>query len=327
MKKIYLLTLLLAFASFTFAQSKTGSALNVQKVNQKITVNSSKATGDTLMHFDGSAFAVNSTDATAFGFVNEDLDLLTAYNAASGWTSDWMGFYSVDPADFLHTDVDSAHFIGSTSWFNPAGQSDDWFSFGPITLTAGADLTWAVKCNSGYRDGYKVFVSSTGMSNYTDFTSTPLYSRTDLYPNTNDAVDTVWTYYTVSIPTSYSGGQIYVGFQHYALDMDVLFLDEMSLIEKPLGISEASVNGIKLSQNQPNPANGVTLVHYELDNAAKVTLDIFDISGRLVFSTEEGMQNAGSHNINIDVNKIEKGTYFYSLKADNNRLTKKMIIL
>jgi len=86
------------------------------------------------------------------------------------------------------------------------------------------------------------------------------------------------------------------------------------------------IDGIKLSQNQPNPATNATLIQYEIQNNASVSLEIYDITGRLVLSYDEGNQIAGKHNILVDSDKLMKGTYFYSLKADNHRLTKKMII-
>ncbi|MFH0867005.1 MAG: T9SS type A sorting domain-containing protein [Bacteroidota bacterium] len=99
-----------------------------------------------------------------------------------------------------------------------------------------------------------------------------------------------------------------------------------------LGDGTAGINdnfffdGIKLSQNQPNPSNGSTMIQYELQNAGNVTLEIYDLTGRLVVSSDEGKQNAGQHNILIDSEKLNEGAYYYSLKADNHRLTKKMVV-
>jgi hypothetical protein len=87
------------------------------------------------------------------------------------------------------------------------------------------------------------------------------------------------------------------------------------------------VDGIKLSQNQPNPASGSTLIQYEIKNEANVVMEIYDQNGRLVNSYNEGKQTAGLHHIQIDINKYSGGFYYYSLKADHHRLTKKMILL
>lgn len=112
---------------------------------------------------------------------------------------------------------------------------------------------------------------------------------------------------------------------NWGLDLDMY-------IWAVVDMSGANINdnyyfdGIKLSQNQPNPANNSTLVQYEIQNAGNVTLEIYDITGRQVVFMDEGKQAAGQHNIWIDSEKLNDGTYYYSLKADNHRLTKKMII-
>jgi len=87
------------------------------------------------------------------------------------------------------------------------------------------------------------------------------------------------------------------------------------------------VDQIKLSQNQPNPASGSALIQYAIEKNANVKLEIYDLNGRLVVSCNEGMQTAGNHNISLEVGKLQQGTYYYSLKADNHRLTKKMTII
>jgi len=85
-------------------------------------------------------------------------------------------------------------------------------------------------------------------------------------------------------------------------------------------------NGIKLTQNQPNPAGKETTILYELQNNAKVTFEIYDVTGKKVVSINEGLQDKGRHNINLTTEKLASGTYYYTLKADNNRITKKMVI-
>ena len=320
--------LFLVCATIIFAQTKNGQNSKAIRSNKQIdvSVQLDKALGDTLCYFDGSGFYVNATDQAAFNMVNEDIDGLTVHQA--GWTSDWMGFYSLDAADLQPNDVDSAFFVGASSWFDPLGQSDNWFSFGPITVPAtGMSLTWAVKCNL-YRDGYKVWTSATGMANYTDFAGTPIYSRTDMaQPSNTAATDTVWTYYTVEIPISYNGGPLYIGFQHYAMDMDVLFLDEFSLIEiQASGIENANKN-VSVTQNYPNPVMSTTAFSYTLAQNANVTVEVFDITGRLVMSMEQGNKTAGTHQAIINAENLNSGSYFYTLTAGENKTTKKMVVV
>ncbi|MFA4851091.1 MAG: T9SS type A sorting domain-containing protein [Bacteroidales bacterium] len=86
------------------------------------------------------------------------------------------------------------------------------------------------------------------------------------------------------------------------------------------------IDGIKLSQNQPNPASDATLVQYEIQNSGNVILEIYDMAGKLILSYDEGKQTAGRHSILIDSEKLRNGIYYYSLKTGKHRLTKKMLI-
>ncbi len=86
-------------------------------------------------------------------------------------------------------------------------------------------------------------------------------------------------------------------------------------------------NGMKLSQNNPNPMNGNTVIQYELEKyTTSVELEIFDVQGRKAVVINEGEKAAGRHSISIENTKLAAGTYYYSLKANGNRLTKKMVV-
>jgi hypothetical protein len=84
------------------------------------------------------------------------------------------------------------------------------------------------------------------------------------------------------------------------------------------------VDGIKLSCD-PNPATVHSKIQYEIQDKAKVTLEIFDVNGRMVDVYHEGEQAAGKHTIRVDLNKLHSGIYYYSLQAGSHRLTKKLV--
>jgi hypothetical protein len=329
MKKIYFLILFSVCSTIIFAQTRTGQNQNITQNTNSISVSSTttKAIGDTMMYFDGNGFYVNPLDSGAFNILNEDMDGLTVHQ--SGWTSKWMYFYSTDAADLQPTDIDTAYYIGSSSWFDPAGTSDDWYEMGPISVPSatGLKLTWKVKCNPGYRDGYKVWASSTGMSNYTNFIGTPLFTRTDMYPSNTQGTDTVWTIKTVDIPPSYNGGPVYIGFQHYAVDMDVLFFDEISLVEKLVTGIDKTNNDVIVNEIYPNPVCNSTMFSYQLTKNVNVNVDVLDMAGRLVISMPQGNQEAGTHRVTINAETLSNGTYFYTLTAGDSKTTKKMVVV
>ncbi len=90
---------------------------------------------------------------------------------------------------------------------------------------------------------------------------------------------------------------------------------------------EYFANGIKLSQNFPNPVNNSTIVEYEIEKNSEVILEILNIKGQKLVMIDEGFKKAGKYSINIDLEEFSSGTYYYSLKSGNQRLTKKMIVV
>ncbi len=81
-----------------------------------------------------------------------------------------------------------------------------------------------------------------------------------------------------------------------------------------------------LDQNYPNPFNGRTEITYKLAVANNVTVDVSDITGRVVTQLDEGFRSAGDHKVAIDAADFESGIYFYTLKAGDFSETKRMIV-
>ena len=84
--------------------------------------------------------------------------------------------------------------------------------------------------------------------------------------------------------------------------------------------------GNLLNQNYPNPFTGSTEISYEIGQADQVTIQVMDMTGRVVLTLNEGMQPAGSHTCTVDASGLEAGMYFYTLKAGSYSETKRMIL-
>jgi hypothetical protein len=114
-------------------------------------------------------------------------------------------------------------------------------------------------------------------------------------------------------------------FQAWPLDIDFAIWPVVDNSSSSID-DEGFFDGIKLGQSQPNPAGAETTIQYELQNNADVTFEMYDVTGKKVISMNEGAQNKGKHTINLTTEKLASGTYYYSLKADNNRITKKLVV-
>lgn len=324
MKKLYILLAMVLVTSMTFAQtfSRSGIPTDAHKANGP-QILSTKAIGDTLMFFNGNGFFVNSTDNPNFQLLNEDYD---GFTTANNMCKNWCYYFSLDLAKHGRPgDVDSAKFIGATSWFNPIGKALNWFAFGPLTIpTTGAVLRWHNRNNPGYTDGYQVSLSKTGKE-ITHFNDDYIFKKND--NASPPGADTLWTQRSVGIPANLAGQQIYIAFIHNANDMDVLWLDHFLLITaNNLGVDENSSKNFEVYQNNPNPSKGTTSIGFQLQTAAKVNIAVHDLAGRLVENIDLGQLSNGIHAHEINTSDFGKGMYFYTVTVNKESVTRKMIV-
>ena len=66
----------------------------------------------------------------------------------------------------------------------------------------------------------------------------------------------------------------------------------------------------------PNPSSGLTRLRYELPTSADVTVEVFDVLGRLVQTVEAGPQPEGRQSVEIDGASLGAGTYLYRVSME-----------
>lgn len=89
---------------------------------------------------------------------------------------------------------------------------------------------------------------------------------------------------------------------------------------------DLTVAASSLEQNYPNPFNHSTEISYELGSAQDVTIEVQDMTGRVVMVRNEGLKPAGTHTCTIQAADLESGIYFYTLKAGQFEETKRMVV-
>jgi hypothetical protein len=103
-----------------------------------------------------------------------------------------------------------------------------------------------------------------------------------------------------------------------------------------VGVEESSEFGIRigefgLMQNKPNPFNKLTAISYQLQAPSHTTLQIYDITGRLVKTLVNESQEPGEYHIHWDsrtsVSVVRSGIYFYRLTCGDYTATRKLTIL
>jgi len=110
-----------------------------------------------------------------------------------------------------------------------------------------------------------------------------------------------------------------------------VYLAIFAIVEESLSSIEEQgfINGVKLT-TFPNPALTSDNVRfdYALESSAKaVEIRVFDMSGKLVHTIEEGSRAAGVHTVNVSAGTLTAGSYIYAITADNKRIAKRMEIV
>jgi len=95
---------------------------------------------------------------------------------------------------------------------------------------------------------------------------------------------------------------------------------------------KSKVQKVRLMQNQPNPFSCFTSISYQLPIDDKVTLNVYDLSGRLIVTLIDEIQHAGIHTTYWDGKDksgkaLSNGIYFYQVMTNLNRVTKKTIVI
>jgi hypothetical protein len=129
--------------------------------------------------------------------------------------------------------------------------------------------------------------------------------------------------YWIEYPDS---GKVMIISPESDISLTAVFIDPVSVNKQ--ADNEQVTSGL-LHQNYPNPFNPTTTIVYELPYAGTVTIQIFDITGRVVTEITDRKHQAGVHKVSFSVNDhhISSGVYLYSLTFDGKVETRRMTII
>ena len=82
-----------------------------------------------------------------------------------------------------------------------------------------------------------------------------------------------------------------------------------------------------LHQNYPNPFNPTTTIAYDLPKPEHVTLRVYNVLGRLVYSLVDRKQAAGRYTVQFNASSLASGLYFYRIHAGSFVVTKKLMLI
>lgn len=76
----------------------------------------------------------------------------------------------------------------------------------------------------------------------------------------------------------------------------------------------------------PNPASSTTTLDYALTDASNVTLQVYDMNGRLLSSLDKGRQSSGKHSLQMNVQNMKSGVYVIRVITNKSTNTAKLIV-
>ena len=118
------------------------------------------------------------------------------------------------------------------------------------------------------------------------------------------------------------------GVNHY-MNLSRFIEEFLFLSEAMTGIEdrELSPSGILLRKVFPNPFTSSTTIQFDLSGAAHVSLQVYDVSGRMVESLADGELINGRHSVVLDKGDLVPGMYIIVLKTGTAVETRNCILL
>ena len=119
-------------------------------------------------------------------------------------------------------------------------------------------------------------------------------------------------------------------------DYEILSIIAANILSKAMNIEQRDgllPETFELSQNFPNPFNPSTDIQFTVGKDALVSLNIYDIQGRLVSSlVDNSFYSSGSYKITWDGNnqhgtQVPSGMYMYKLVSEHQTVSRKMVLM
>ena len=115
-------------------------------------------------------------------------------------------------------------------------------------------------------------------------------------------------------------------FEQIQSDAFLFLYNQLFSVEVPID-HEVIPKSFTLHQNYPNPFNPITTLRYDLPQETDVTLTIYDITGRMVQTLVNELQQSGMKKVIWNASDVSSGVYIYRIQAGNFTQTRKMILL
>jgi hypothetical protein len=265
-------------------------------------------------------FSTTTGIALPAGWKQNNVDnntVSSSLNAYSFGTNAWV------TRNWATAYPDHGRVVMSTSWYNPAGTSNDWLITPQFTVPNNSILDWdAIATDPSYKDGYQVKLSTTGTLT-TDFTTNLM---------TVAAENAAWTTRGLSL-NAYAGQQVYIAFVNNSNDKYLLLLDNIRVHTPPANDGEVlSITGIQrykagagtqnitgVFRSMGYTAANSTLLHYSVNNGPASTTSV-NFGTALNYGQTANFTFTVPANVNLGTNNIKVWVTSVNQVAETNLL-------
>jgi hypothetical protein len=96
-------------------------------------------------------------------------------------------------------------------------------------------------------------------------------------------------------------------------------------ISGPVSIASTTIPRFEVYQNMPNPFTGTTDIRVDLNQAAKMKLEVMNLLGDVVIS-EQIMGSKGKNMLKVNSDELNPGVYLYTIEVAGIKTTKRMVV-
>ena len=133
---------------------------------------------------------------------------------------------------------------------------------------------------------------------------------------------------TINKPTSYSYSDTKLQKGNYSYRLKQVDFNGNFEYHKLLNsVTVSSPAKYSLEQNYPNPFNPSTKISFQLPNDSKVSLKVYDISGKEITTLVNDFKTAGYYTVEFNAANLASGVYFYNIHAGDYSKVMKMVVV
>jgi len=115
--------------------------------------------------------------------------------------------------------------------------------------------------------------------------------------------------------------------QYDITDNDMIMMSPLkSEVGVGVGKKKVEMPVFSVSDPFPNPCHENTTILTNLNRSGNLSLEIINITGQRIYTDDKGLCPAGNYRFCIDASQFSPGIYFYTVKLDSEKITKKMVV-